>query len=236
MTNYIVDLLFVLVMAATTYFVARKLFVDVAILFVSILISTQLSIGTFEAITFWIQERFFLLTDAFITIYFWFLILVGMFFAVAFLLYFFAKAIFPNAMEVSEIYETYGCWVTGVVTGYLVASFLITALHTLPTNRDFWGAFPVEVKNRKSPIAAIAPDYQFLALSNFLCEYSLPTQKKIRFYKMQSSSQQPRIGRLQSFPIRYAEWREELEFIRLEELDALGIEKKSRLEESLLYE
>lgn len=211
MLAYLIDVLFVLAVASTAYFVSRQLFLNAIILFVSTLIASQFAIGTFEVIASWSERRWFLATDSPLTIYLWAAVLVGLFAFVSFLLLWLANALLPHPLELSYGFEVYGCWITGIVTGYLCASFLLLALHTLPGPRDFWGAFPPEVGRRSGPIAAMAPDYQLLLLADSVCEQAAQDRSRKRIVPQPERFLQPAPGRLRSLPVRYAEWREKIE-------------------------
>ena len=219
MMSYLVDILFVLVASATAYYVSRKLFVHSVIGLICVLISSLFAIGTFEVVTYWVIRNLFLASDSFFTIYLWSPIALGLFGTAMGVLVCLVKSILPDPPEMSNFLEGIGCWITGLLSGYLLASFVLTVSHTFPASRNYGGAFPPEVQFRSGPVMAFAPDYQFLALTEYICEDTSALARGEWSLGRPVISAQMNRGRWSAFPIRFALWREQIHRVSLSEDD-----------------
>lgn len=208
MLSYLFDFLFLLVAVATACLVSRKCMVHSAAYYVATLVASLLAITTFERASTWIQYRILLPMTFRIDLLLYFFVTVVIFAAALEILLWCIHTMLPDAPQMSERTERIGRWVCGALTGYLFASFLLTACLTLPAPREYWGAFAPEADRRPGPIMALAPDYQFLALAEYTCDHAFALTGGEWLLDRPVLTAQSNQGRWSSFPIRYAIWRE----------------------------
>ncbi len=213
MIDYVLDCAFLLVVVFTTLFVAARLVVESAIIFLAVVIASLLSITLFEPIAGWCSLNLFSQSDVLITRFLWFFFAVLIFVAaLGSLLHLFFQVV-GDVPQLGKLTESIGSWVFGGVTGYFLASFLLTLLHTLPGPRDFWGSFEPEVQRRTGLITRLAPDYQFLTIVDYVCVPRSPLTGSPWKPSGPLVSTEFKKGRWASFPVRYAIWREGLELL-----------------------
>ncbi|MCA9119975.1 MAG: hypothetical protein H6822_29465 [Planctomycetaceae bacterium] len=208
MLSYLFDLMFLLVTLSVAYIVSRHSAVHAAAFFIATLISSLLSITTFEGVSARIARTYLLPSDFLILRHLQFVISIAIFVAAAALLAWCIQLILPETPKLSTRMEMTGRWVFGTLVGYLFAAFLLTVLATFPTRREFGGAFMPEAHRRPGPIMAAAPDYQFLALVEYTCGNAFALTGGNWTLGRPIISADAKHGRWSSFPIRYARWRE----------------------------
>ena len=140
-----------------------------------------------------------------------FVCFIGLFAAAQIVLWALSKRLLPESIEMPKVVEQCGRWGCGIASGWITAAILLTAVHTFPGSRDFGGLFPPEADRRTSPILKTSPDYQWLGFTQHVSEHVFRQPGNARVF----DGPQQRIGtvsgRWSSFPIRYAEWRENLD-------------------------
>jgi hypothetical protein len=192
----------------------------------SVLLASLVSIAAFEPIGNWLRDRLFLANEIFAAQFLWCFLLLGIFAFVSFVMLRGYVAMVPESPTIAQRTERVGTVFTAGLTGYLLASFLLTAVHTLPADRDFSGVFPPEAHRRAGPIARIAPDYQFLGLVEYVANVRRPSSAEdhgeVEPTEVQAqpadalgsefASDTGTLPRTQWswFPIRYAVWRQDL--------------------------
>ena len=211
MLGYLFDLLFLIVALSVAYWISQKGMAHSATYFVAVLIASLLAITMFEPASNWAARRLLLPADIRIANYFYFLICIGIFAATLASFLWCIHVILPDAPKMSPRMETIGSWVFGVLTGYLFAAFLLTALLAFPAPREYWGAFAPEPHRRPGPIMASAPDFQFLTLTEYTCDHAFAVSGGAWLLDRPAISAQSSGGRWSSYPIRYALWREAFE-------------------------
>lgn len=133
--------------------------------------------------------------------------LVGLFGGFVFGFRLLGERLAPVDIEVHPLVYDIGRWGCGALTGYITMAFLLTALHTAPLPRTFWGFTP-EPHLRNGPVSAMAPDFQWLGFTQHVSEnvFRQPGGRRI------FDGPRLRIGDYEgvwpSFPIRYATRRE----------------------------
>lgn len=219
MLGFLPEVIFVAVVAATAWFVAQRPLLDAVFLFFTILFSSLLAMTQFEQIVGWCEQKLFFKTDVFIVCYLWTLTALMIFAYSACLLLIGHSRLIGAVPEFSRRMESFGRWGMGIVSGYLLASFLLTLLHTVPGSRTFGGAFYPESDLRSGPIMKSAPDYQFLSLVDYVSEPRSVLRGDSWSLGRPIASAKLKHGRWASFPMRYAVWRERINYLRTRSLD-----------------
>lgn len=111
----------------------------------------------------------------------------------------------PSYPHMIPLAEDGGRWSFGLVSGYVTMAFLLTALHTAPFPREFFG-FTAE---RKNLFNLVAPDRQWLGFTQFVSENCLGMNQPNIFDGAQANfiqtpSDQKANTVWPTFPIRYA--------------------------------
>lgn len=102
-------------------------------------------------------------------------------------------------------------WVFSAVTGYLTVAILMTALHTAPLPRDYWGFFIPEPERRDGFLAKFQPDYHWLGITQYISEVTFPHAPEIRVFDAPRYRTGTKEKHWSSFPVRYATRRKMLE-------------------------
>jgi hypothetical protein len=212
MLEYTFDIAFVLVAAATAWFASRKPVVHAAALFIAVLIAGVLAMTTFEPVAAWCQKTFLLPSDFRVAAYTWLLAAIAVFAAALLVLWRYVVVVLPEPPEMRPTLETFGSWGLGALAGYALAAFLLTTVHLFPAPRDYWGAFEPEAHHRSGPITKLAPDYQVLAFVEYVSERAFAVRGRGWELDRPAISANVKGGRWSSFPVRYAVWRETLEW------------------------
>ncbi|GIX03879.1 MAG: hypothetical protein KatS3mg113_0885 [Planctomycetaceae bacterium] len=147
--------------------------------------------------------------------------LLGLFAGFVYLLRLLSEQLAPVYIPVSALIEQLGRWLFAGLTGYLTMAIVLTALHTTPLPREFWGFRP----ERANLFNLAAPDRQWLGFVQYVTEHALarydlnvgyrngrpvPHAFDGTFFQL-GEPQQPYPNDIwPSFPIRYATRREVL--------------------------
>jgi hypothetical protein len=94
--------------------------------------------------------------------------LLGLFVGLIFALRLGTEQLSPSYIQVIPMLDTVGRWVFGAITGYLTMAILLTALHTAPLPREFFGFKP-----EKNNFFGSAPDRQWLGFTQYVSEKPL---------------------------------------------------------------
>lgn len=209
-SQYSLDVAFVVVVIATTVFVARRLMIESAIAFLAVTLATLISMTLFEPVADWCRAHLFAFTDIIVSRFLWFFFALFLFGLSLFALLRMFLAILPEIPTLGRRTESIGGWIFGGLTGYILAAFLLTVLHTLPGPRNFWGIFEPDAQQRPGPVMAFAPDYQFLSLVDYICIPRGALSGSPRQLAGPLLGADLKKGRWASYPVRYAIWREKL--------------------------
>jgi Colicin V production protein len=139
-----------------------------------------------------------------------FVVLVVLFAAVQLVLWAATRRLLPESPELPARVERPANWLCGLLTGYVLAAVLLTALHTFPGPREFGGCFVPEADRREGPILRIAPDYQWLGFTQHVSEHVFRRGGEGRVFDGPSYQIGGVRSRWSSFPLRYARWRSRL--------------------------
>ena len=237
---FLLDIAFLAVVLLTARFVSRRLIVEAAVIFLIVLISALLSRLLFEPLADFVRRSMFLPTDINVTKFFWLAFAIAIFlFSVATLHETLFKVI-GNTVRLRiepEINgtENLSTWLLGLLTGYVLAAFLLTLLHTIPGPRDLWGVFDPEANKRPGPIMALAPDYQFIWLADFVSNRRAGVIGTRRKMTPATIARKMYLG---WFPVRYAIWREELSeyYVHRLPVEERGVEEDTEQTEDALSE
>lgn len=210
---YLLDLVFVLAVAGVAWAVARRPLVHAAAIWFTFVLAALIALNCFEPVATFINENMFAKTDVVVTRFLWFFALIAIFVGVTTLSLMAVFKVLPDATDLVGGGDGLGSragvrWCFSLLAGYTLAAFLLTSLHTLPSNRDFWGAFPPEVGKRSGPIMAFAPDYQFLTLAEYTCVPRAALTGSPWKPDGPLNGVNMQANRWASFPNRYAIWRE----------------------------
>ena len=75
----------------------------------------------------------------------------------------------PRFITSDRLAYELGRWGGGLLAGYVTMAFLLTALHTGPFPRNFWGFTP----ERRNLLNIVAPDRQWLGFTQWVSEETL---------------------------------------------------------------
>lgn len=211
MLQIALDVVFVLIAGSVAWFVAQQLFVEAVTTFLAIVLSSLVAIVAYEPVTRWVISTMFSEVDWRITMFLWSLFALVIFaYTLVMLQQVFSRTVVEPPLLGGRV-ESVGCVVVGGLSGYWLAAFLLTVLHTVPGPRDFWGVFEPDAAHRSSPVMAFAPDYQFLSFVNFTCVPHSPwTGSPWLAGGPAFTPPQLKKGSWNSFPVRYSLWREEV--------------------------
>jgi hypothetical protein len=155
--------------------------------------------------------------------------LVGLFIVFVTLFRLATDQLIVTYIQVHPLLHQIGSWGGGVLTGYVTMAFLLTALHTAPLPKDYWGLFYAERERRSGPLSNFGPDYQWLGFTQHVTEKSFAKtllvnagQDNFVMTRMfdgrngwlwnipAKKDTDPPYDVMPSFPIRYATRREQL--------------------------
>ncbi len=170
----IIDLLIVAVIALVTWCVAAEGAVGAGVTFLCVVFSGLLAMNFFEPVASALDGIPFLRDRSDMVA------LVGLFAALAGGSRLLCEHLSPTFIPLQGLAYDGGRWGFGFLTGYVVAAFLLTALHTTPFPREFLGFRP-ERTVAASPQApaggmlfgVVAPDRQWLNFVQYVTGHSL---------------------------------------------------------------
>ncbi len=206
-----IDVLLLVILAAVTYSVASDGPWGAAITFVSVLLAGLLAMNFFEPLAIFFVKNFM---NSYLWQFRWDIIaLLGLFaiFVTGFRML--GEKLLPTYAEVNNLLFEFARWGFGLATGYVVMAIILTALHVAPLPRDFMGFTP----ERKNFFQISAPDRQWLAFTQYVSEKSLSRVNRFGIVPIFDGPSFPRnpsdpnsMQVWSSFPIRYADRREQL--------------------------
>ena len=194
-----IDFILLAILIIVTFFVANEGAWGAGLTFLAVLFAGLLAMNWFEPLANTVQG--FHASGA--APYYWDIVaLVGLFAGFVFGIRALTDYLMPTYVSVDGLTYNIGRWVLGLATGYIVMAFLLTALHTAPLPREFAGFRP----ERKNLFDMVAPDRQWLAMTQYVSEKSLrkgggPVFDAVTLTPIEGKDQ---TLTLSSFPIRYA--------------------------------
>lgn len=227
MESYLFDSVFVVVAALAAFAVSRAGGVRAGLWFVGIALSIVIVLNLFEPVS-QILIRFYAPVRSRLS---WqygrFACLLILFSASLALLHIILRWLLPEDPELSPRTEWMVRWGSAGLSGYVVAAFLLVAMHTFPGPPNFGGYFATEPAIRPGALMRFAPDYQLLKVTQVVSENAFPFSEDGALFPADLNM----IGDASadgwaSFPPRYSLWRanldkdrREIEIERLEELE-----------------
>lgn len=200
-----IDILFLIVLALITWCVASEGAWGAALMCLSVLFSGLLAMNFFEPTAAFLERTAMSSpgwrnrTDV--------IALLGLFGLFLFAFRLLNERLMPGFIQMSAIPYEIGRWSFGLLSGYLTAAILMTALHVAPFPREFMGFAP-EIARRSGFVGPLAPDYQWLALTQFVSENSLSSGSGNRVFDLGKIKEGDYEADASSFPLRYATRRE----------------------------
>ena len=156
----IIDFLIVAVVALVTWCVAAEGAVGAGTTFFAVVLSGLLAMNFFEPLADQLDGISFIGDRADM------LALLGLFGVLLTLARLAAERISPTFISMHGLAYDLGRWAFGFFTAYTTAAILLTALHTAPLPREFWGFRP----ERNNLFDAAAPDRQWLGFVQYVTE------------------------------------------------------------------
>ena len=168
-----IDLILIAIIVVVTWCVASEGAWGAALTLISVIFAGLLAMNYFE----WLAVTIFPATGA------WsmradIICLVGLFALFVFLLRLAADHFSPSFIHLSGLAYEIGRWGCGLLTGYIVMAFLLTALHTASLPREFIGFKP----ERKNLFDQVAPDRQWLGFMQFVSEFNFRNASSGRIF------------------------------------------------------
>lgn len=157
----IIDFLIVAAIALVTWCVASEGAVGAGTTFLSVILAGLLAMNFFEPLADLIDDIGFIGDRADV------IALLGLFGVLLTLARLAAERLQPTFISMHGLAYDVGRWGFGALTGYVTAAILLTALHTAPLPREFWGFSP---ERRNHLFDAAAPDRQWLGFVQFVTE------------------------------------------------------------------
>lgn len=164
----LVDVLLLIVIVLVAWWVAGEGFCGAAVSLVGVLFSGLAAMNFFEPFAAWLET--ILPPDTIWSRSADVIALAGLFVVGLVVIHAFARRAFRDTVETHPLVEEPGRWLCGAATGYVAAAFLLSALHTAPVQREFWGFTP----ERKNLLGVAAPDRQWLGFAQFASEHVFP--------------------------------------------------------------
>lgn len=196
----IIDIILILVIALVAWSVVGEGPWGSALKFLAVLFSGLLAMNFFEPLAAFLESQipeYGSFADV--------VSLVGLFALLVFLCQLAVDQISPTSIELEGIVYQLAKWVFPLATGYLTAAILLTALHTAPLPREFFGFTP----ERKNLFNLAAPDRQWLGFTQHVSEKVLRNGRVFDGQEFTSPGNRQRMV-LPSFAIRYATRRDQL--------------------------
>ena len=208
-----IQILLLALFIGVAYQVASEGPQNAAITFLSVLFSGLLAMNFFEPAADLLSTQ---VLASYEWQHYWDIIaLLGLFAASVTLMRLAGEKLFPTYAKVAQIFYHPGRWILGCAAGYTTMAIILTSLHVAPLPREFLGFRP-----EASNFLGVAPDRQWLALTQFVSERSLRRRRPDGSIPIFDGVQFPASPNLanpgdlstsriwSSFPIRYAARRE----------------------------
>lgn len=212
MIAYLFDILFVLIVGGVGWFLARRGAVRAGMMLFSVLLASLFTMGLFEAAAKFLEKYYITRSEYRVEPYLRIFSIVLLFSLSLSGLLFLSHRLLPEPMEFGDRAENATRWSLGLLTGYLFAAFLLTAVQTFPAMRDFGGAFEPRAENREGPVMRIAPDYHYLAIVEHSVGRSFAIKSEGWTFESPVVPIRTYGDHWPSFVARYALWRESLEW------------------------
>lgn len=196
----IIDIALLLIIALVAWSVAGEGPWGSALKFLSVLFSGLLAINFFEPLAAFL-ESLFPEYGSFADV----VSLVGLFSLLVIVCQVATDQISPTSIELEGMVYQLAKWVFPLATGYVTAAILLTALHTAPLPREFFGFKP----ERKNLFNLAAPDRQWLGFTQHVSEKVLRNGRMFDGQEFTSPGNRQKMV-LPSFAIRYATRRDQL--------------------------
>ncbi|MBA3313244.1 MAG: CvpA family protein [Planctomycetota bacterium] len=165
----IIDFLIVAVIALITWCVASEGAVEAGTTFFAAVLSGLLAMNFFEPLADLLDDMSFVGDRADM------LALLGLFGVLLTLMRFGAEYLAPTFIGLQGIAYDIGRWGFAFLTAYTTAAILLTALHTAPLPREFWGFQP----ERNNLFNVVAPDRQWLGFVQYVTEKPFSRTQRI---------------------------------------------------------
>lgn len=161
-----IDIILLIILAAVTWSVASEGMWGAALTSLIVVISGLLAMNFFEPVAGFLES--------FGSSMWWrshcdIFALLGLFAVSVGVLRISTDRISPRFISSDRLIYGLGRWGGGLLAGYVTMAFMLTALHTGPFPRDFWGFTP----ERRNLLGAVAPDRQWLGFTQWVSEESL---------------------------------------------------------------
>jgi len=200
----VIDVALLIVWGLVTWCVSGEGGFGAALNCVVVLLSGLLAMNFFEPMADFCQAS--LLSSGSWPYYWDVIALVGLFAALVTGIRMGLEKLSPRYFEMSGLTAEIARWGFGLLAGYATMAFLLTALHTAPYPREFFGFRP----ERANLFGVMAPDRQWLGFTQFVSENSLARSGGPRIFDgpmadfVDDPAATARNTVWPSFPLRYA--------------------------------
>lgn len=165
----IIDFLIAAAIGLVTWCVASEGATEAGTTFFSAVLSGLLAMNFFEPLADMLDDITFIGDRADM------IALLGLFGVFLTLMRFGAEYIAPTFIPLQGVAYDISRWGFGFLTGYTTAAILLTALHTAPLPREFWGFRP----ERNNLFDVVAPDRQWLGFTQYVTEKPFARNQRI---------------------------------------------------------
>jgi len=198
----LIDIVLLAIVAVVTWCVASEGIVGAALMLFHVLFAGLLTMNFYEPLAIWL-ERNAALTGVW-SLRLDFMVMVGFFTLAVLGLRSLTDYLLPHDVIVDAYVYDIGRWLCGLLTGYITMAFLLTSLHTSALPREFIGFRP----ERNNLFNVVAPDRQWLGLTQYVSEHSLGYESNPRIFDGPQKKMGDQPNEIwPSFPIRYADRR-----------------------------
>lgn len=167
----IIDLLIVAVIALITWCVAAEGAVGAGTTFLGVVLSGLVAMNFFEPLADLLDDVGFIGDRADM------IALLGLFAVSITLVRLGAERIQPTFISLQGLLYDVGRWGFAFLTAYVTAGILLTALHTAPLPRGFWGFSP---ERTHVLFDAFAPDREWMGFAQYVTERPFARRQKIQ--------------------------------------------------------
>ncbi|MDP7275614.1 MAG: CvpA family protein [Planctomycetaceae bacterium] len=160
-----IDILLLIILAAVTWSVASEGVWGAALTSLIVIFSGLLAMNFFEPVAAGLEGMGGLWWRGHCDIF----ALIGLFGLLVFGFRAATDHISPRFIMTNRLVYELGRWSAGLLAGYVTMAFLLTAMHTGPFPRSFWGFAP----ERSNLLNIVAPDRQWLGFTQWTSERTL---------------------------------------------------------------
>jgi hypothetical protein len=213
----IIDVILLVILLAVTWCVASEGAWGAALNVLCVILGGLLAMNFFEPLANFLHNSFGMRNFSDV------IALVGLFIFFVLGLRMLTNRISPTYIQVNDLVYHIGRWGCGLLAGWVTIAFLLTALHTAPLPREFWGFKP----ERHNFFNFAAPDRQWLGFTQYVSERSFAhgTPEIFDGPTIQFADYPNRYW--PSFPIRYASRRAGLSTMQRSSGDGGGTIKRN---------